>query len=121
MATRFAAGAEALNPIAASRFRLDGGATLEFAPANSGPMTLTVKDTGAATASIFEAAKEFRPDGGQLAAYAGVYQSAEIESVYRIVLENGGLVLKRLKAKPSKLTPAVDDIFSGSAGSVHFV
>jgi hypothetical protein len=38
----------------------------------------------------------------QLRAYTGAYRSDEIDSVYRIELEDGALTLKRLKVKPDK-------------------
>jgi hypothetical protein len=69
----------------------------------------------------FEAAPEFRPSPQQLAAFAGAYRSDEIEPVYRIVVEEGGLTLARLKSKPDKLQPAITDYFQGSIGSLHFV
>jgi hypothetical protein len=47
--------------------------------------------------------------------------SDEIEPIYRIVLENGGLILKRLKLRPDKLQPTIADYFRGSIGSLHFV
>ena len=56
-----------------------------------------------------------------MSAYAGIYRSDEIESVYRIEIEDGGLTLKRLKVKPDKLQPAIADYFRGVIGSLHFV
>ena len=84
-------------------------------------MTLSFKADGAPNARLFEAMPEFRPTAEQLSAYAGIYRSDEIESVYRIGIEDGGLILKRLKAKPDKLQPAIADYFRGVIGSVHFV
>jgi hypothetical protein len=46
--------------------------------------------------------------------------SDEIEPVYRIVIENGGLVLKRLKSKPQKFEPTREDSFQGLDGDIHF-
>jgi CubicO group peptidase (beta-lactamase class C family) len=39
---------------------------------------------------------------------------------YRIVVANGGLVLKRLKSKPQKLQPTLADYFQGPSGDLHF-
>jgi hypothetical protein len=85
-----------------------------------GPMTLSFKTDGANT-RLFEAMPEFRPTLEQLRAFAGTYQSDEIESIYRIEIEDGGLTLKRLKVKPDKLQPAIADYFRGLIGSLHFV
>jgi hypothetical protein len=46
--------------------------------------------------------------------------SAEIEPVYRILVENGSLMLKRLKSKPQKLRPTLADYFEGSYADLHF-
>jgi CubicO group peptidase (beta-lactamase class C family) len=64
---------------------------------------------------------DFKPSPNQLAAYAGNYVSEEIDPVYRISLETGGLVLLRLKAKPEKLTPTAEDHFNGLNGDIHFL
>jgi hypothetical protein len=63
---------------------------------------------------------ESKPAPNQLAGYAGSYVSDEIDPIYRIVVENGGLVLKRLKSKPQKLEPTVEDYFQGPDGDIHF-
>jgi CubicO group peptidase (beta-lactamase class C family) len=106
-----------VRPIAKDRFRAMGSPVeMEF-----GPMTLSFKADGAANPRLFEAMPEFRPTLEQLRAYAGTYQSDEIESFYRIEIEDGGLTLKRLKVKPDKLQPAIADYFRGLIGSLHFV
>jgi len=69
---------------------------------------------------VFERVTEVKPTPAQLAAYAGAYVSEEIEPVYRIVVENGGLVLRRLKSKPQKLEPTLEDYFEGMNGDIHF-
>ena len=106
-----------VKPIAKDRFRGMGPPVeMEF-----GPKTLSFKTDGAANPRLFEAVPEFRPTTAQLSAYAGTYQSDEIESVYRIEIEDGGLTLKHLKVKPDKLQPAIADYFRGLIGSLHFV
>ena len=60
----------------------------------------------------------------ELAAFAGTYQSDEIELLYHVVLENGKLTLKRLKSKPVALVPAGHDEFRlamGRSTSLRFV
>jgi hypothetical protein len=59
--------------------------------------------------------------GLQLTAFAGVYRSEEIEPVYRIVVEEGSLVLKRLKSKPAKLEPTITNQFGAPFGSLRFI
>ncbi len=112
-----------VRPIAKNRFRALGPPVeMEFERSGqAGPMTLFFKTDGAPDARLFEAMPEFRPTTEQLSAYAGTYQSDEIESVYRIEIEDGALTLKRLKVKPDKLQPAIADYFRGLIGSLHFV
>jgi hypothetical protein len=69
---------------------------------------------------VFERVTQAQPTRDELSAYAGSYVSEEIEPVYRITVENGGLVLKRLKSKPQKLQPTLVDYFKGSNGDLHF-
>jgi len=95
--------------------------TFTFSDAAAGaPQRLTVQSPGAAKPDIFELVTEFKPTPDELMAYAGAYVSKEIDPVYRIVVENGGLVLKRLKSKPEKLDPALPDYFLGLNGDLHF-
>lgn len=82
---------------------------------------LSVEQPGPEKAERFERMKEFHPTQEQLSRYAGAYASAEIDPIYRIRMEEGGLVLKRFKAKPSKLSPVNEDYFDGSDGTLHFV
>jgi hypothetical protein len=112
-----------VRPIANNRFRAEAPPVeMEFdRPGQGGSMTLSFKTDGNPNARLFEAMPEFQPTLDQLRAYAGAYQSYEIESVYRIEIEDGGLTLKRLKAKPDKLQPAIADYFRGLIGSLHFV
>jgi CubicO group peptidase (beta-lactamase class C family) len=112
-----------VRPIANNRFRAEAPAVeMEFGrSAQAGSMTLSFKTDGVPNARVFQAVPEFQPTTEQLRAYVGAYQSDEIESVYRIDIEDGGLTLKRLKVKPDKLQPAIADYFRGLIGSVHFV
>jgi CubicO group peptidase (beta-lactamase class C family) len=112
-----------VRPVSKNRFRAVGPPVeMEFERSGqSGPMMLSVKTEGALTARLFEAMPEFRPTTEQLSAYAGSYRSDEIEPVYRIGIEDGGLTLNRLKVRPDKLQPAIADYFRGLIGSLHFV
>jgi Domain of unknown function (DUF3471) len=84
------------------------------------PQHMTVSGPEEEKPDLFELAIQARPTSDQLKAYAGTYVSAEIDPVYRIVFENGGLVLKRLKSKPQKLEPTLQDSFQGLDGDIHF-
>jgi hypothetical protein len=112
-----------LKPVGENRFRLNGPPiTLEFKRSTSGgPLTMSFQRDGADHADTLEAMPEFKPGKELLTAFAGPYRSEEVEPVYRLAVEDGSLVLKRLKSKPDKLVPTITDYFSSSSGSLHFV
>lgn len=111
-----------LSPIADDRFILvvfPVAFTFDRAAAG-GPERLSVQRPSQEDPDVFERVAAFQPTPAQLAGYAGSYVSDEIDPVYRFVVENGGLVLKRLKSKPQKLRPVITDYFDGPSGSLHF-
>jgi CubicO group peptidase (beta-lactamase class C family) len=112
-----------MKPIAENRFRLTGPpTTMEFKRSQAdGPLTMSFQADGADHADTLQAMTEYKPRKEQLTTFAGSYRSEEIEPVYRLTVEDGSLVLKRLKSKPDKLVPAITDYFTGSSGSLHFV
>jgi CubicO group peptidase (beta-lactamase class C family) len=84
------------------------------------PWRLSVQGPGQNEPDVFERVTEFQPTPEQLGGYAGSYVSEEIDPVYRIGVETGGLVLKRLKSEPQKLHPTLVDYFEGPDGHLHF-
>ncbi|MEO8657347.1 MAG: serine hydrolase domain-containing protein [Bryobacteraceae bacterium] len=111
-----------LSPVADNRFQLKAFPmrfTFDQAAAE-GPMRLSLQGQGQAKPDIFVRVAEAHPTSAQLTEYEGSYVSAEIDPVYRIVNEDGQLILKRLKSKPSKLQPTLTDYFSGPNGDLHF-
>ena len=111
-----------LTALSENRFQLPFAPTVfTFDDAAAGaPQRLTIQPPGEEKPDVFDKVPEFKPSSSQLAGYAGDYVSAEIEPVYRIGVENGGLVLKRLKSKPQKLDPTVQDYFETQTGDIHF-
>ena len=91
-----------------------------FEPAPKEKTWRIVQSFGDGKPTVFEAVTAFTPNAGELAEYAGAYGSEEIDPVYRITLQDGKLMLLRLKQKPVELTPNVQDVFSSSAGTVRF-
>jgi hypothetical protein len=108
--------------LAENRFRfVSSQVALTFDETTTGtPNWMSILVPGAGKPDVFERIAEFQPTSGQLAGYAGAYVSDEIDPIYRIVVENGGLELKRLKVKPQKLRPIVEDYFQGLNGVIHF-
>jgi hypothetical protein len=113
-----------LTPLSENRFQLIlivFPVAFTFDEATPGaPLRMRIQSPGEEKPDVLERVKEFRPTPDQLSGYAGVYVSEEIEPIYRIVEENGSLVLKRLKSKPQKLQPTLEDYFQGQDGDIHF-
>jgi CubicO group peptidase (beta-lactamase class C family) len=84
-----------------------------------GPQQIVIK-SGDGELDRFAAVPSFSPSASQLDDYTGIYSSEEIEPLYRIRLENGGLVLHRLRNKPDMLHPVTLDLFTVSIGSIRF-
>jgi len=56
----------------------------------------------------------------ELADYAGDYVSDEIDPVYRMVVQDGQVVLTRLRHNSDALRPAIHDVFVGDIGKIRF-
>ena len=111
-----------LTALSENRFQLIvSPVALTFEEAAAGaPQRMSLQAQGQEKPDVFERVTEFQPAPNQLVGYAGFCISEEIEPVYRIVVENGGLILKRLKSKPQKLEPTLEDYFQGPDGDIHF-
>ncbi len=70
--------------------------------------------------TTFESVAPFGPNLEQLQEYVGVYASEEIDPLYRISLQEGKLVLTRLKHKPDSLDAKIRDAFAGEVGTLRF-
>ncbi len=111
-----------MQPVAQNRFRLAGyPCEIEFRRRKANdPFVLALSFEGGGQEQLFRAETEFKPTSEQLARYAGVYRGEEIEPVCRITVEEGALVLRRLKYPPVTLEPKILDNFSCPFGSIHF-
>ena len=94
----------------------------------AGPRSrLTFEKTGAGMqlkisgdARVYELAEPFTPSAEQLAAFAGVYRSDEMDAVFRMAVRDGVLRLERSKIRPAQLDPLVKDTFRTMPGVVQF-
>ncbi len=91
-----------------------------FESSNPGGSLRLIEKNGDGKPEVFAAVADFMPSASQLKDYAGVYHSEEIEPLYEIKVEQGKLVLLRLKNKPDALRPIARDLFAGSIGSIRF-
>ncbi len=104
-----------------------------FLPVKPGiPAEVTIKQEDGKI-ETFSATQPFMPAAAQLAEFAGVYSSSEIDPLYEIKVEyqhtlggeSGhpdqlGLVLFRLKNDPDMLRPIAHDFFAASVGKIRF-
>ncbi len=110
-----------LTPTAPGRFAISPAEFSFDAPA-SGPARLTeTPRAGSGKPTPFDAVEPFAPSPADLAQYAGVYRSEEVEPIYRIVIEDGKLVLRRLKLEATTLEPLMRDVFTIPPGRIRFV
>jgi CubicO group peptidase (beta-lactamase class C family) len=103
-----------LDPVEANRFRVAEPpveAVFEASPEGS-PLRLILNIPNRKTIKM-----DAMPpaDISKLSEYEGAYYSEEIDSMYRVALKDGNLVVTRKKAGPTQLTPRFRDAF-GSPG-----
>lgn len=112
-----------LRALAPNRFRLAAAAVdITFETVEpSDPMQFTLEPEDGQP-EVFRAVPPFVPSEVELQEYAGAYSSEEIDPLYTLKLEQGGLVLHRLKASPDSLLPVTRDVFflRASRASVRF-
>ena len=94
-------------------------AEMQFSPGKNGLLSMKMGTPGEKMREFEQLAPYTLPDK-QRAEYVGNYRSVEIDPVYRIVEENGKLVLKRLKHDPQALTAVTPDLFQVEMGAVQF-
>jgi len=66
-------------------------------------------------------ASSWTPAAGELARYAGRYDSPELETTYTLSVENGALMLHRRRSAPIALTPTSTDTFTAEGITYRFV
>ena len=110
-----------LVPVAPTRFHLAiAPVDLTFdAPKGTDPARLTVKYADGKP-DIHSEVVPFTPTEADLKPYTGAYSSQEIDPLYTFTIENGKLVLHRLKADPDVLVPVTPELFLASVGSIRF-
>ncbi|WP_348263533.1 serine hydrolase [Telmatobacter sp. DSM 110680] len=110
-----------LKALAPNHFRLAvAPVDLTFdTPKPGAPAQLTIKSEDGKP-DVSTAVPAFTPSESDLIEYAGAYSSDEIDPLYSLKIEEGKLVLHRLKADPDKLMPVTRDLFASSLGSIRF-
>jgi hypothetical protein len=116
-----------VKPISENQFQLGDREHVDiaFLPASPGvPQQLTVKQPDGKI-ETFSAVLSFAPSPAQLAEYAGIYSSPEIDPLYELKVEPGAggqdrLVLRHFKSSPDTLHPVIRDFFTVGAGKIRF-
>jgi CubicO group peptidase (beta-lactamase class C family) len=110
-----------MNAVTENDFRLAiGPVDLKFeALKPGGPLRLILKQ-GEEKPEVFEAVPAFTPSTSELSSFVGSYYSEEIEPDYVMKVDDGKLLLHRLKNQPDTLRPITRDLFAGSVGSIRF-
>lgn len=85
-----------------------------------GTRRLIVTPIDGGPSQTLDGVEPFVPTPAQLGEFAGVYRSDEMDAVYRFVVEKDAIVLRRLRAAPMRLEPAMRDVFTGPIGTVRF-
>jgi CubicO group peptidase (beta-lactamase class C family) len=111
-----------LIPVSAEKFQaISSERRIEFIP-GSGPRA-RVRDISADADTVYwEPVEAFKPDAAKLAEFAGSYYSPDVETTFRVTVENGSLVLHRRPNTRIALTPVFTDAFNGGQlGQIRFL
>lgn len=113
-----------LVPLTKERFQVLGApATVTFeGTANGHPQRMLVLNEGEKEPLVFEyVAARAAPAGAQLAEYAGIYYSEELDTRYTVIVKDDKLVVRRRKFEDAALTPSsADDFTAANVGSIKF-
>ncbi len=95
-------------------------ANFHFEPAAGDNPRRLLNSFGDGKPDVFVSVAPFTPTTPDLGDFAGSYVSQEIEAVYRMVVQDGKLILIRLKHKSDPLAPRILDVFSAEVGTIRF-
>ncbi len=112
-----------LAPINANRFRFTGpganpGAEAAFEKSSNGKLLLKLSRSGGKT-DAFDSVEAFSPSAEQLNEFAGSYYSEELDTTYRMIVENNRLVAVDRNGAKRPLTPSFRDAFA-TFGAAQF-
>jgi CubicO group peptidase (beta-lactamase class C family) len=104
-----------LTPLSAERFRVSQGGnlvTFERRPDGKFQLLLTRRGRYDQRVDIFEPIAAAAPKEGELVEYTGSYYSEELDTVYHLQVENGGLLFFRKNEQKRPLKPTFPDGFA---------
>ena len=118
-----AGGSSDLLPFGENRLRIMARpGEVAFESPNGGSVRRLILTLEGSPPIVYEAVKSAVPTVEQLGEYAGAYYSDEIDSTYRIAVQDGKLVLQRKKYPPLSLQATFTDAFSTGSllGTIRF-
>ncbi len=104
-----------LNPISETQFAAGpGGDVAEFKISGGKAQLILSRDKR--KPDTFERVEAFEPNAGQLNEFAGSYYSEELDTTYRMIVEQGRLFAIDRNGVKRPLTPAIRDFFAATSG-----
>ncbi len=119
-----------LSPQGPNRFSVDGlvppeRGEVEFvavARAGRPQMRITIVDEdGSQERTVYDPVPAWKPPARDIAELAGTYGSNELDTTWRLAVENGQLVVRHRGIPDKPLQPTVADTFGLGGMSLHFV
>ncbi|HEX4960060.1 MAG TPA: serine hydrolase domain-containing protein [Thermoanaerobaculia bacterium] len=109
-----------LAPLDGDRFAMLGApVATEVSFPSQTPRRMQVSSDGGKPV-VFEEVQPVSLKPEDLAAYAGTYASAELDTVWILAVEGGRLVLQPKRGPKAPLEPSFTDAFDGPAGLIRF-
>ncbi|HEX5717462.1 MAG TPA: serine hydrolase domain-containing protein [Thermoanaerobaculia bacterium] len=109
-------GGRTVLPLSASLFLVDNGSKLDFVTGSDGKISGLRVLTPEGDSIPYDRVEEAAPTAAQLAEYVGEYASDEAEVTYKVVMEEGKLLMKRRPDVSIALTPLYADAFQSDMG-----
>jgi hypothetical protein len=109
-----------LQPIGPRRFRLADAPEVEVEFERRGAQPRLRETSGSRPSLVFELVEPVQPSTADLAAYAGTYDSEELETTYALAIEAGRLALRDRRREVGALVPTVHDEFALGSMALRF-
>jgi hypothetical protein len=110
-----------LQPLGGGRFLMLGIGTrveLAFTPGPAGARRRMIMAAEWRKPVVHERVEPVSPGAGQLAEFAGIYYSDELDTAYRIVLEGGKIILRVKNSADNPLVAQFKDAFTDAPMSL---
>jgi CubicO group peptidase (beta-lactamase class C family) len=114
-------GGQAVVPVSENVFSSpDGARRFALEPGTAEAPTRLTESDGRSKPRFWEAVPPFAPKPDELAAFAGVYYSDEIDTTYTLTVEEGKLRARFRPARRVELIPVYADAFEAGGNTLRF-